>query len=241
MHVRPFNPSNDMSDLSIVITGAAGALGQAVVRQLLAAGHRLALLDHDEQRLRSTFGTRPKVLLHAADVTSTDGVAAVIAQVLQAHGRIDALVHVAGGFEMGEGVHQITRASWDRMMNLNAWSFVALTQAVVPVMQRQGSGRIVAVSAAAAREGQAFKGAYSASKSVLQRLVESLSHEVRAQGIAVNSVAPTTLDTPANRAAMPDADRSAWVSLDAAAQAIVFLATPAGAAVHGQHLQLGSA
>jgi NAD(P)-dependent dehydrogenase (short-subunit alcohol dehydrogenase family) len=230
-----------MADISIVITGAAGALGQAVARHFQTAGHKLALLDHDEQRLRSVFGAAPGTVLHAADVTSPDSVAAVIAQVLQAHGRIDALVHIAGGFEMGESVHQITRGSWDRMMNLNAWSFVTLTQAVVPVMQRQGSGRIVAVSAAAAREGQALKAAYSASKSALQRLVESLSHEVRAQGIAVNSVAPTTLDTPANRAVMPNADRSAWVPLDAAAQAIAFLATPAGAAVHGQHVQLGSA
>jgi len=230
-----------MSDSCIVITGAAGALGQAVARHFLAGGHKLALLDHDEQRLRTVFGAPPNTVLHAGDITSADSVSAVIARVLQAHGRIDALVHVAGGFEMGEGVHQITRASWDRMMNLNAWSFVNLTQAVVPVMQRQGGGRIVAVSAAAAREGQALKGAYAASKSALQRLVESLSQEVRAQGIAVNSVAPTTLDTPANRAAMPDADRSAWVPLDVAAQAIAFLATPAGAAVHGQHVQLGSA
>jgi NAD(P)-dependent dehydrogenase (short-subunit alcohol dehydrogenase family) len=230
-----------MNDSCIVITGAAGALGQAVAQHFLSVGHKLGLLDHDAQRLRTVFGAPAGAVLHAADVTSADSVSAVIAQVLQAHGRIDALVHVAGGFEMGEGVHQITRASWDRMMNLNAWSFVNLTQAVVPVMQRQGGGRIVAVSAAAAREGAALKGAYAASKSALQRLVESLSHELRSQGIAVNSVAPTTLDTPANRAAMPDADRTAWVPLDVAAQAIAFLATPAGAAVHGQHVQLGSA
>jgi NAD(P)-dependent dehydrogenase (short-subunit alcohol dehydrogenase family) len=241
MRQSPFNRSNDaMSDTCIVITGAAGALGQAVARRFLAEGVSLALLDHDEGRLRSVFGTPPRVLLAAADVTSTEAVGSVVQRVLQAHGRIDALVHVAGGFEMGEGVHQITRASWDRMMDLNAWSFVALTQAVVPVMQRQAGGRIVAVSAGAAREGQALKAAYTASKSALQRLVESLSHEVRGQGIAVNSVAPTTLDTPANRAAMPDADRSAWVPLPVAAEAIHFLATPAGAAVHGQHLQLGA-
>ncbi|MBX3618844.1 MAG: SDR family oxidoreductase [Rhizobacter sp.] len=230
-----------MDHMSIVITGAAGALGQAVARHFIAQGHRLALLDHDEARLRSVFAaTAPGALLKAADVTSAERVAAVIAQVVQAHGRIDALVHVAGGFEMGEGVHQISRDSWDRMMNLNAWSFVNLAQAVVPAMKQQGGGRIVAVSANAARQGQALKGAYCAAKSALQRLVESLSHEVRADGIAVNSVAPTTLDTPANRSAMPGADRSAWVSLDAAAHAIAFLATPAGAAVHGQHLQLGS-
>ena len=106
-------------------------------------------------------------------------------------------------------------------------------------MKRQGNGRIVAVSAAAAGAGQALKGAYIASKSALQRLVETLAAELAGSGIAVNSVAPTTLDTPANRAAMPDADPSAWVSLDAAADAIAFLATRAGAAVHGQHLKLG--
>lgn len=230
----------NMGNSSIVITGAAGALGQAVVRHLAAAGHTLALFDQDEARLRSVFAAVPRALLRAVDVTSADSVSAAVAAVAQTHGRIDALVHVAGGFEMGEGVHQISRASWDRMMDLNAWSFVNLTQAVVPLMQQQGGGRIVAVSASAAREGQALKGAYCAAKSALQRLVESLSHEVRAQGIAVNSVAPTTLDTPANRAAMPDADRSAWVPLDVAARAIAFLATPEGAAVHGQHLQLGS-
>lgn len=238
----PFNPSNAMSDSSIVITGAAGALGQAVVRRFLAAGgHRLVLLDTDEGRLQKVFGSPPGVLLKAADITSSEGVAAVVAEVLKAHGRIDALVHVAGGFEMGEGVHQITRASWDCMMDLNAWSFVNLTQAIVPGMLAQGSGRIVAVSANAAREGTALKGAYTAAKSALQRLVESLSHEVRAKGIAVNSVAPTTLDTPANRSAMPEADTSAWVPLPVAAEAIFFLATPAGAAVHGQHVTLGAA
>lgn len=124
-------------------------------------------------------------------------------------------------------------------MALNAWSFVALARACVPAMKRQGGGSLVAVSAAAAGGGQALKGAYIASKSALQRLVETLAAELAGSGIRVNSVAPTTLDTPANRAAMPDADRSAWVSLESAADAIAFLATPAGAAVHGQHLKLG--
>lgn len=227
-----------MNSHSIVITGAAGALGQAVARHFIAGGHQVALLDLDEARLRSLYRAGPLML--AADVTQAESVQAAIAQVAQAQGRIDALVHVAGGFEMGAPVHALSRASWDRMMNLNAWSFVTLAQAVVPHMQRQGAGRIVAVSASAAREGQALKAAYCAAKSALQRLVESLAHELRGSGIAVNSVAPTTLDTPANRAAMPGADRSAWVSLDDAAQAIAFLATAAGAAVHGQHLQLGS-
>ena len=211
-----------MSAPVVLVTGAAGALGTAVARRFERDGARVVPAGRDE-----------------VDITDAAAVAAFVARVLAEHGRIDALVHVAGGFEMGETVDAISRASWERMMDLNAWSFVALAAPVVAQMKRQGSGRIVAVSAAAAGAGQAGKGAYIASKSALQRLVETLAAELAGSGIAVNSVAPTTLDTPANRAAMPDADPSAWVSLDAAADAIAFLATRAGAAVNGQHLKLG--
>ena len=211
-----------MSAPVVLVTGAAGALGTAVARRFERDGARVVPAGRDE-----------------VDITDEAAVAATLQRAIAALGRLDAVVHVAGGFEMGETVDAISRASWERMMDLNAWSFVALAAPVVAQMKRQGNGRIVAVSAAAAGAGQALKGAYIASKSALQRLVETLAAELAGSGIAVNSVAPTTLDTPANRAAMPDADPSAWVSLDAAADAIAFLATRAGAAVHGQHLKLG--
>jgi len=222
-----------------IVTGAAGALGQAVVRQLAEQGWRVACLDHGEAHLQAVFGGTPHLLV-ATDVTSEAAVAEAITAVTRFGDAVGALVHVAGGFEMGEATHQVTQASWERMMSLNAWSFIALTRHVVPLMLQQGHGSIVAVSAAAAARGQAQKAAYIASKSALQRLVEALSAEVRVRGVHVNSVAPTTMDTPANRTAMPDADRSAWVSLDAAAAAVVALASAPGEAVHGQHLQLGA-
>lgn len=221
----------------ILITGAAGALGRAVAQRLAADGARLVLLDRDAAVLQQFFPEA--AFAEAVDITDEAAVAATVQRALVALGRLDAVVHVAGGFEMGETVDGLSRASWERMMALNAWSFVGLAKACVPAMKRQGRGSLVAVTAAAAGGGQALKGAYIASKSALQRLVETLAAELAGSGIRVNSVAPTTLDTPANRAAMPDADRSAWVSLDAAADAIAFLATPAGAAVHGQHLRLG--
>jgi NAD(P)-dependent dehydrogenase (short-subunit alcohol dehydrogenase family) len=228
---------------TLVITGAAGALGQAVVRHFAGEGARLALLHRDEEGLRRVFAGRVEAPTHlwvAADVTSEDSVAQAAARIAQALGPVDALVHVAGGFEMGEPVHALSRAAWERMMNLNAWSFVAVSKAFVPAMVQARRGKVIAVSARSALAGAAQMAAYVASKSALQRLVESLSQEVRASDVNVNSVAPTILDTDANRQAMPHADRSAWVSLDVAAQAIGFLASEAAAAVHGQHLVLGA-
>lgn len=227
-----------MNDRCVIITGAAGALGRAVVQRFAADGARLALLDRDAAALDALYPTA--ALRLAVDLADAGAVDAALARVVASFGRLDALVHLAGGFEMGEGVAALSHASWQRLLEMNAWSFVTLARGAVAQMQRQRSGHIVAVSAAAAREGAALKGAYIASKSALQRLVEALSQEVRGDGITVNSVAPTTLDTPANRAAMPDADRSAWVPTDSAAAAIAFLASDGAAAVHGQHLRLGA-
>ena len=224
----------------VVITGAAGALGRAVVQHFLEQGARLALVDHRADRLAEVFPglDNSQHLLLAGDVTSAADMTELASQALKAFGRIDALVHIAGGFEMGEATHALTRASWDRMMNLNAWSFVAVTQAVLPSMIEHGAGRIVAVTAKVAARGLPAMAAYIASKSALQRLVEAMAAEAAPHGVAINSVAPSVLDTPANRQAMPDANPAEWVSTAVAAQTIGFLASPAAAALHGQHLTL---
>jgi len=224
----------------VVITGAAGALGRAVVQHFLEQGARLALVDHRADRLAEVFPglDNSQHLLLAGDVTSAADMTELASQALKAFGRIDALVHIAGGFEMGEATYALSRASWDRMMNLNAWSFVAVTQAVLPSMIEHGAGRIVAVTAKVAARGLPAMAAYIASKSALQRLVEAAAAEAAPHGVAINSVAPSVLDTPANRQAMPDANPADWVSTAVAAQTIGFLASPAAAALHGQHLTL---
>jgi len=225
----------------VVVTGAAGALGRAVVQQFLGQGARVALVDHRLEHLASTFPglDNSQHLLLEADVTSTEAMTGAGQRILASFGgQVDALVHIAGGFEMGEPVHALGRAAWDRMMNLNAWSFVAVTQALVPAMIERKAGRVVAVSAKTAARGAAAMAAYIASKSALQRLVEAAAAELAPHGIAVNSIAPSVLDTPANRQAMPDADPGKWVSTAVAAQTVAFLASPAAAALHGQHLAL---
>ena len=205
----------------VVITGAAGALGRAVAQHFLAQGARAALIDHHAGRLSEVFPglDNSQHLLLAGDVTSAASMAGLSEQILKAFGRVDALVHIAGGFEMGEATHALTRESWDRMMNLNAWSFVAVTAKV-------------------AARGLPAMASYIASKSALQRLVEAMAAEAAPHGVNINSVAPSVLDTPANRQAMPDANPAEWVSTSVAAQTIGFLASPGAAALHGQHLAL---
>ena len=228
---------------TVVVTGAAGALGQAVVRHFLDEGARVALIDRDQAHLRAVFPALAEAerhLLIVADVTSEASMHAAVGRIVERVERVDVLVHLAGGFEMGEPVHAVTRASWDRMMDLNAWSFVTVTRDLVPHMLRQGKGRVIAVSARAAERGQANMGAYGASKSALQRLVEALSREVAAHGVSVNSIAPTIMDTPANRHAMPQADASTWVPTAVAARTVGFLASEEGGWVHGQHLVVGA-
>ena len=224
----------------IVITGAAGALGRAVVQRFLGEGARLALIGHSDKQLADAFPglDNSRHLLIAADVTSESSMQAAAGQIVQAFQRVDTVVHVAGGFEMGAAVHTLERASWDRMMNLNAWSFVAVAQAFVPSMVERKAGSVIAVTAKVAGRGLAALSAYIASKSALQRLVEAAAAELSPHGVRVNSIAPSVLDTPANRQAMPDANPADWVSTDVAAQTVAFLASPAAQALHGQHLTL---
>lgn len=226
--------------LHIVITGASGALGKAVAQYFLTQGARLALMGHSAEQLDDAFPglANSAHLLIASDVTSVERMKESAQQIVGAFKHIDAVVHIAGGFEMGEAVHELSRASWDRMMDLNAWSFVAVTQALVPAMVARGSGRVVAVTAKSASRGAGQMAAYIASKSALQRLVEAMASELAPHGIAVNSIAPSVLDTPANRHAMPDANPAEWVSTVVAAETIAFLVSGGAAALHGQHLTL---
>ncbi|CAN7459416.1 SDR family NAD(P)-dependent oxidoreductase [Rhizobacter sp. LjRoot28] len=225
------NPSS--TQRVIVITGAAGALGAAVCEALAAPGVALVRID------RTVPVGRDEDVCLAADVTDAAAMAEAAAAVARRFACVNALVHVAGGFEMGEPVHGLSRDMWDRLMDLNAWSFVNVATHFAPLLRAAGGGRVVAVSAAAAARGDALKGAYSASKAALQRLVESLDAELADEGIAVNSLAPSVLDTPANRAAMPGADTRAWTPLAEAAEAVRFLLGDGGTALHGRHLVLG--
>ena len=167
------------------------------------------------------------------DLLDAQSVHAAADRILQRFGRIDVLCNLAGGFRMGAAVHETSAQDWDFLLDLNARTVLHTAKAVVPAMLRSGGGKIVNVAAYAAQKGAARMGAYVASKSAVIRLTETMAAELREHNINVNCVLPTIIDTPENRAAMPDADPRRWVAPLDLARVIVFLASDAARAIHG--------
>jgi NAD(P)-dependent dehydrogenase (short-subunit alcohol dehydrogenase family) len=218
----------------VMITGAAGNLGRAAAASFAKAGARLALIDLKSSALDAIYGAEDEKRLHlGADLGQAADVATAVAKARARFGRIDVLVNIAGGFHMGEPVHEMPETVWRQMIELNAGSIIRMAHEVVPVMLAQGAGRIVNVAAMGGLTGGATMGAYAASKSAVIRLTESMALELRDKGIGVNCVMPSTIDTPANRAAMPGTDFSRWVAPDALADVLMFLASDAARAING--------
>ncbi|WAH60730.1 SDR family oxidoreductase [Pseudomonas silvicola] len=218
----------------VVITGAAGALGRAVAKAFLGDGARVLLIDCNEDVLHSAFaradGEKHFLVI---DLTDTAASLAAIGKSLASLGPASVLCNIAGGFTMGNPVHDADPGDWQRMLDLNVSTTLNASRAVVPGMIDAGSGKIINIAAASAVSGKPQMGAYCASKSVVARLTESMALELREHGINVNAVAPSILDTPANRAAMPDADPATWVSTAQLASVMAFLASDAANAIHG--------
>ena len=222
---------------TVVITGAAGNLGRAVANAFAAQGANLALVDLKHEALQKSYGDENRQRQFVAiNLLDQSQVNQAVTDVVDCFGRIDVLCNLAGGFRMGEAVHESADQNWDFLFDINARTLLHTTRAIVPLMLAAGGGKIINVGAFAAQKGQAQMGAYTAAKSVVIRLTESMAAELRTKNINVNCVLPTVLDTPENRAAMPDANPANWVSPEALADVIVFLASDAARAVHGAAL-----
>lgn len=217
-----------------VITGAAGALGRAVAAVFRESGARLVLVDVDERALDALYARDGGESIRvAADLTDQAASGKALGKVFAEHGPATALCNIAGGFDAGAPVHETTAQTWQRMQDLNVATLINACRAAVPGMIAAGGGKIVNVSAASAVSGKAGMGAYCAAKSAVARITESMAAELRASGINVNAVAPSIIDTPANRAAMPGADPAKWVSPKDLAAVIRFLASEDARAIHG--------
>lgn len=230
----------DFSQDVIVVTGASGNLGSAVVKEFLAQEGIVCALDHRHGRLEGLFAdSTDKGRLHIyenVDVTDREAMEDLAGRIKDDVGTVSVLVNTVGGFTMGERVHEISLATWQRMMSINVHSFLNTTAVFVPGMLEQERGKVVSIASKAALGGGAKKGVYSAAKSALLRLTESMAAELKPDNIQVNSVLPSTIDTPENREDMPNADFSKWVTPEQVADVIVFLSSPQSSGVTGAAL-----
>lgn len=214
---------------SVIVTGGFGVLGQAVSEAFAAAGDKVARIDFAQSPHSPITGALD---IGGVDLTDAEATQAALAQVVAAHGGIDVLVNVAGGFTW-ETLEGGSIDAWARMHSMNLISNATISKAALGELAKSGSGRIVNIGAGAAIKAGMGMGAYAASKSGVHRLTEALADEVAGQGITVNAILPSIIDTPTNRADMPDADFSQWVQPAAIADVIAFLASDAARAITG--------
>ena len=205
----------------VLVTGAAGVLGRAVAEAFHVSGADVAGVDIAED------DAPWKTIV--ADLVDSQGAQGAVAEA----GDIDILANIAGGFAMGDDIAGTADETWDFMMNLNARTALNMCRAAAPGMVARGGGKIVNIGALGALRGTALMGAYIASKSVVIRLTETLSDELKHHGVNVNCILPSIIDTPRNRADMPKANFDHWVPPGQIAEVVLFLASPAAGSIHG--------
>jgi NAD(P)-dependent dehydrogenase (short-subunit alcohol dehydrogenase family) len=212
----------DFSNKVVLITGGTGALGRAVVEAFTSsnAASIATYITDKAENAKTIMGTLDLI---KADITKEDQVRRLVSQVVQKHSRIDVLVNVVGGYIGGKNVSELEESEWDKMMNLNLKSAFLISKHVMPVMVRAKHGKMVHISSRTGLKSSGYDSAYAASKSGLIRLVESLSEEVKEDGINVNCILPSIIDTDANRKAMPNSNFNRWVKIGDLTNLVVFL------------------
>jgi NAD(P)-dependent dehydrogenase (short-subunit alcohol dehydrogenase family) len=213
-----------------LVTGANGGLGAHVTHALLDAG---VLVVGLAPKVQSSDFDHPHFTALPATVDSLESAQKAVETVISHFGKIDILAHLVGGFAGGQTVAETDDATFQRMFDMNLNSAFHMLQALIPQMRKAGGGRIVAIASRAAENPGAGVGAYSASKAALVSLIKTVALENRDAGITANVILPGTLDTSANRAAMPNADTSQWVQPASVASLIVWLAGDGGKDVTG--------
>jgi NAD(P)-dependent dehydrogenase (short-subunit alcohol dehydrogenase family) len=217
-----------MKDKVVVVTGASGALGRVVVDAAIAAGARVAAVDHSTPQIADTAS---RIAFGGVDLADTKQATATIDAIAARMGRIDVLINIAGAFAF-ETVADGNAATWQRLYSINALTALNASRASIPHLSQSPAGRIVNIGAMGALQASAGMGPYAASKAAIHRLTEALAAELKGK-ITVNAVLPSTIDTPANRTSMPDADFSRWVTPIELANAILFLASDAASGITG--------
>ncbi|MGC9399328.1 MAG: SDR family NAD(P)-dependent oxidoreductase [Anaerolineae bacterium] len=231
-----------LKDKVVLIAGATGALGRAVTHEFAASEARLALISTSPEKLTQLAGetglSEDDVYTIAADATREDAVQALIEDVMQHFGQLDALVNTIGMWRGGRAVHETSVSMWERTFDINLRSAFLLSRAVLPHLLENDWGRIVHVSSRSALHPRANNAAYAAAKAALVTLTDVIAAEVKGSGVTANVVLPSVIDTPANRKALSGMDPETWVPPESIAALIHFLFSPAGDAINGAHLPI---
>ena len=222
------------SDKKALVTGGTGALGRVIVKRFLGEGIKVASSYRDEAEmalLRNSFGE--EVVLIPGDVTKEQDVVALFGRALESFSNIDILLNIVGGYVPGAPVKEIEAKDWDLMMSLNLRSMFLCSREFLRRAKSAPYGRIISIGAMPALQPSAGTGAYGVSKAGVIALTEILGLELKGTGITANAIAPSVLDTAANRNSMPKADMSHWVSPDEIAELMLFLCSDQGRSING--------
>jgi NAD(P)-dependent dehydrogenase (short-subunit alcohol dehydrogenase family) len=214
----------------VLVTGANGGLGTSVTQALLDTG---ATVIGVSRNIRQADFSQPSFVAMAAELSSVEAVNKLVEQMVSRSGRIDVLAHLVGGFAGGKTIAETDDATFEAMLDLNLKIAFCVLRSVIPQMRRAGSGRIIAIGSRAAEDPGPGVGAYSASKAALVSLIRTVALENKDRGITANVILPGTIDTPANRKAMPNADIRTWVQPASIASLIIWLAGEGGKDVNG--------
>jgi NAD(P)-dependent dehydrogenase (short-subunit alcohol dehydrogenase family) len=224
----------DFSGKVVLITGGTGALGRAVAQTfgtLNATTVVTYIIDEEREDVKAKIKTIAELV--KADITKEDQAKKLVSQVINTYDRIDVLVNVVGGYLGGKPVAELDETEWDKMMSMNLKSAFLISKHVIPLMVSAKHGKMVHISSRTGLKSDGYDSAYSASKSGLIRLVESISEEVKEHNINVNCILPSTIDTEANRKAMPNSDFSKWVKTADLAKVVLFLCSEEAKVING--------
>jgi 3-oxoacyl-[acyl-carrier protein] reductase len=212
----------------VVVTGASGALGKVVAQDALARGARVAAVDYAPSQQAATAD---RIELGGVDLSEAAQAGKAVEAIATHFGRLDVLINIAGAFSF-ETIAEGDPKTWQRLYAINVLTALNASRAAIPHLAASPAGRIVNIGAMGALQAARGMGPYAASKAGVHRLTEALAAELKGT-ITVNAVLPSTIDTPANRAAMPNADFAKWVTAEELANVILFLASDAASAVTG--------
>ena len=212
----------------IVVTGALGALGKVVAEVAQSRGARIAGIDHATSQRSAT---PESIEIGGVDLSDAAQAKTAVEMAAKHFGRVDALVNIAGGFAF-ETIGDGDIKTWQRMYALNVLTALNTSRAALPHLAASRAGRIVNIGAMGALQAGSGMGPYAASKAGVHRLTEALASEWKGK-VTVNAVLPSIIDTAANRADMPKADFSKWVTPQELAEVILFLASDAASGITG--------